>query len=223
MLRTYLEEHGFRVSEAANGRQLRQRLQDSAIDLILLDVMLPGEDGLTLGRQIRQYTRTPLIFLTARGDVIDRVAGLEIGADDYLSKPFHLREVLARIRAVMRRSELGAPTWHESREDAGLLRFDDFLLNLKRRELRRTSGELVPLTSGEYVLLNALVQRANRVLSRDQLMSLTKGEAWQAWDRSIDQQIARLRRKIEAAPKSPTLIKTVRNEGYVLACNVEAG
>lgn len=221
MLRTYLEEQGFRVSEAANGSQFRRRLEEFQVDLILLDLVIPGEDGLSLMRLVRQTSQVPVIMVTSRDDVIDRVTGLELGADDYICKPFHLRELLARIRAVLRRHEQQTLGGGAAVDTGKRLRIDGLELDPGRRELRRTSGERVPLTSAEFNLLHALARQPNRVLSRDQLMTLTKGVAWNALDRSIDQQIVRLRHKVEENPRAPALIKTVRGAGYMLAGTVE--
>jgi two-component system phosphate regulon response regulator OmpR len=160
-------------------------------------------------------------MVTSRDDVIDRVTGLEIGADDYVCKPFHLRELLARIRMVLRRHEGQAPSEAVAPETAKRLRIDGLELDPNRRELRRPNGEVVPLTSAEFNLLHALARHPGRVLSRDQLMTLTKGGAWNALDRSIDQQIVRLRHRVEEDPKIPALIKTVRGAGYTLAGTVE--
>ena len=228
MVRRYLVEEGFRVSEAGGGGELRERLAAGAVDLVLLDLMMPGEDGLSLARFIRQSSQTPIIMLTGKGDVIDRVAGLEAGADDYLAKPFHLRELLARIRTVLRRLTAPAATPASSAlpSDGGgteVLSFQGWRLDPERRQLRRPDGETLALTSSEFELLLVFVRRPNRVIGRDQLMDLVKGREWAAPDRAIDTQVARLRRKIEAEPATPTLIKTVRGAGYVFASPVTRG
>ena len=226
MLRRYLAEEGFEVSEAADGVEMRKRF-GPRIDLVLLDLMMPGEDGLSLARTIRQTSEVPIIVLTGKGDVIDRVAGLEAGADDYLGKPFHLRELLARIRTVMRRTRPGRPAETPAqpprRGEPDALLFQGWRLELGSRELHRPGGAVQPLTGGEFELLRALARNPNRVVSRDQLMDLVKGQAWAANDRAIDTQIARLRRKIEAEPGRPSLLKTVRGAGYVFAANVTPG
>jgi two-component system phosphate regulon response regulator OmpR len=193
----------------------------------LLDLMMPGEDGLSLARHVRQRSDVPIIMLTGKGDIIDRVAGLEAGADDYIAKPFHLREVLARIRTVLRRGRSSTapavatePAVTEAQET---LVFQGWRLDLVRRELRRADGGLVPLTTGEFELLRVFAGHPNRVLARDQLMNLVKGQEWAAYDRAVDAQVVRLRRKIETDPANPTLIKTVRGAGYVFATAVTKG
>ncbi len=224
MLRRYLEAEGFRVSEAADGTALRAALKEAEVDLVLLDLVMPGEDGLSLARDIRRHSSVPIIILTGKGDLIDRVVGLEAGADDYLTKPFHLREVLARIRSVLRRAR---PPAQPSEEDkppgpGEILGFLGWELDLTRRELQPPSGDRVPLTTGEFELLRVFARNANRVLTRDQLLDLVQGRGWSAFDRSIDTQVARLRRKIERDPAKPELIKTVRGAGYVFAAAVTA-
>jgi len=226
MLRRYLAAEGFRVSEAADGAALRAAFKEAEVDLVLLDLVMPGEDGLSLARDIRRHSSVPIIILTGKGDLIDRVVGLEAGADDYLTKPFHLREVLARIRSVLRRARAPAPPSAEDKPappGAGeVLGFLGWELDLTRRELNPPSGARVPLTTGEFELLRAFARNANRVLTRDQLLDLVKGRSWSAFDRSIDTQVARLRRKIERDPGKPELIKTVRGAGYVFAAAVTA-
>jgi two-component system phosphate regulon response regulator OmpR len=225
MLRRYLEGEGFKVSEAADGGAMRAVFEAGPVDLVLLDLMMPGEDGLSLARYIRQQAQTPIIMLTGKGELIDRVAGLEAGADDYVAKPFHLREILARIRTVLRRVQApaasavpAAATMPEP--TSGILRFQDWCMDLLRRELRKPGGELVTLTSAEFELLRVFAMHPNRVLSRDQLMGLVKGREWETYDRAIDTQIVRLRKKIEVDPGHPALIKTVRGAGYVFATAV---
>lgn len=220
LLRRYLEKHGFRVDEAADGRAMRRALADGRFDLVVLDLMLPGEDGLSLCRTLRAETELPVIMLTAMGEEVDRIVGLEMGADDYLAKPFNPRELLARIRAILRRSQRPPPTAADRDEALG---FAGWRLNLASRELRRADGALVPLTGGEYELLKVFAERPQRVLSRDQLLDLTRGRAAAVFDRSIDVQLSRLRRKIEDDPKDPALIKTVRGGGYVFSAEVRRG
>ncbi len=220
MLRHYLEEERFRVLEAADGGQMRQIFAAEMIDLVLMDLTLPGEDGLTLARHLRQTSMVPIIMLTGKSDVIDRVAGLEAGADDYIAKPFHLREVLARIRTVMRRVQPNGSTVESSTGPAQTLCFEQWRLDLHRRCLIQGTGEPVALTAGEFELLKILAQNAQRVLSRETLMDLTKGQEWSPYDRAIDTQIGRLRKKLEKHPEAPELIKTVRGVGYVLAATV---
>jgi two-component system OmpR family response regulator len=194
---------------------MRQVLADSRIDLILLDLMLPGEDGLSLCRSLRTQSNIPIIMLTAKGDEVDRVIGLEMGADDYLPKPFGSRELVARIKAVLRRSRETAPDSSDPARWPRQYRFDHWRLDTGRRELVRDDGTVLPLSTGEYDLLIVLVERPQRVLSRDQLLDLARGRTATALDRSIDTQVSRLRRKLEEDPANPILIKTVWGGGYV--------
>ena len=229
MLRRYLVDEGFKVSEAVDGTAMRAVLDREAIDLVLLDLVMPGEDGLSLARYIRQRSEIPIIMLTGKGDLIDRVVGLETGADDYITKPFELREVLARIRTVMRRAGPRRATSARASASAiegnagEVLVFQGWRLDLLKRELQRPAGDVVPLTAGEFELLRAFARHPNRVLDRDQLMDIVKGRGWAAYDRAVDTQVARLRKKIEPDPSSPTLIKTVRGGGYVFAVSVKPG
>ena len=229
MLVRYLSEESFKVIEAADGAAMRVVLGREKIDLVLLDLLMPGEDGLSLARYIRQKSQIPIIMLTGKGDLIDKVAGLEAGADDYIPKPFHLREVLARIRTVLRRTQAPAAPAQAPSERASLtersevLVFEGWRFDVLRRELRRQDGNAVPLTAAEFDLLSAFARNPNRVLSRDQLMNLVKGRDWAAFDRAIDTQVVRLRRKIEADPQLPQLIKTVRGAGYIFSVSVVAG
>ena len=223
MLRRYLEGEGFKVTEAGDGAAMRAAIAAGPVDLVMLDLMMPGEDGLTLARYIRQRSETPIIMLTGKNDLIDRVAGLEAGADDYVAKPFHLREILARIRTVMRRVPPPAamPAAAAIAEPpAETLHFQGWTMDLLRRELRRADGDVIALTSAEFELLRVFATHPNRVLNRDQLMEQLKGREWEAYDRAIDTQVVRLRKKIEADPGNPTLIKTVRGAGYVFATPV---
>ncbi|HET7154219.1 MAG TPA: response regulator [Hyphomicrobiaceae bacterium] len=208
-----LTKEGFRVSVAADGRGMRKTMSDSRIDLILLDLMLPGEDGLSLCRSVRAESRIPVIMLTAKGDEVDRVIGLEMGADDYLPKPFGSRELVARIKAVLRRSQHTSSAKPSERPKQ--YHFDRWRLDIGARELLREDGVILPLSTGEYDLLIALVERPQRVLSRDQLLDLARGRAANALDRSIDTQVSRLRKKLEKDPSDPKLIKTVWGGGYL--------
>ena len=211
-----LTKEGFRVSSAADGRAMNKVLANSRIDLILLDLMLPGEDGLSLCRALRGESNIPIIMLTAKGDEIDRVIGLEMGADDYLPKPFGSRELIARIKAVLRRSRDKAAepnTNHHPKR----YHFDRWQLYAGARELLRDDGVTVPLSTGEYDLLIAFVERPQRVLSRDQLLDLARGRAANAVDRSIDTQVSRLRKKLELDHTDPKIIKTVWGGGYMFA------
>jgi two-component system phosphate regulon response regulator OmpR len=226
MLRRYLEAENFKVSEAGDGAGLRRVIDSESVDLLLLDLMMPGEDGLSLARYVREHRPTPIIMLTGKDDLIDRVAGLEAGADDYIAKPFHLREVLARIRTVLRRvssAPAASPAALSSASEAALLVFQGWQLDLLRRELRKPDGAPIALTAAEFELLRVFASHPNRVLNRDQLMEQVKGREWVAFDRAIDTQVVRLRKKIETDPSHPMLIKTVRGAGYVFASAVTKG
>src|SRR5450631_812813 len=229
MLLRYLVEEGFKVSDAADGAGMRAALAREAVDLVLLDLMMPGEDGLSLARHIRQRSEIPIIMLSGKGDLVDRVVGLETGADDYITKPFELREVLARIRTVLRRaatrdaSAASEPSLAANVNASEVLVFEGWRLDLVRRELRWQTGESVPLTAGEFELLRAFTTNPNRVLNRDQLIDLVKGREWAAYDRGVDTQVMRLRKKIEPDPSNPRFIKTVRGAGYVFAAAVMVG
>jgi two-component system, OmpR family, response regulator len=214
-----LAKEGFRVSTAADGRTMRKVLADSRIDLVLLDLMLPGEDGLSLCRALRAESDIPIIMLTAKGDEVDRVIGLEMGADDYLPKPFGSRELVARIKAVLRRGrETVAAAKRRHRPER--YRFDRWALDTGARELVRDDGVAVPLSTGEYDLLIALVERPQRVLSRDQLLDLARGRSAVGLDRSIDTQVSRLRKKLELDPGDPKIIRTVWGGGYMFTPTV---
>lgn len=212
LLSRYLVQHGFRVSPADSAAAARRLLKSAAVDLIVLDVMMPGESGLQLTRSLRAAGDVPIILLTAMGEDTDRIVGLEMGADDYLVKPFNPRELLARIRTVLRRTQALPP--REPGAAEGTVRFDRWTLDLARRELLDEAGVAVPLSTGEFRLLAALLERPGLVLTRDQLLDLTRGRAAGLFDRSIDNQVSRLRRRIERDPARPTLIKTVRGDGY---------
>ena len=219
LLAKYLARHGFRVSVADGGGAMRKALQASAVDLVVLDVMMPGEDGFQLCRHLRESNELPVIMLTAVAEDTDRVVGLELGADDYVTKPFNPRELVARIRAVLRRTRSLPP----ERDDlgGGRLRFGRWTLHPEQQELEDEVGVAVPLSSGEFRLLAAFLAHPDRVLSREQLMDLTRGRSWEAFDRAIDNQVSRLRRKIEDDPKNPRLIKTVWGGGYRFVGKVE--
>jgi len=209
-----LSKEGFRVSVAGDGRAMRRTMTDSRIDLVLLDLMLPGEDGLALCRALRAESEIPIIMLTAKGEEVDRVIGLEMGADDYLPKPFGSRELIARIKAVLRRNRVPSAGAGEKHKPTRY-RFDRWTFNVDSRELERDDGVAVPLSTGEHDLLLALVERPKRTLSRDQLLDLARGRSAQALDRSIDTQVSRLRKKIERNSGDPKLIKTVWGDGYI--------
>ncbi|WP_452000236.1 response regulator [Azospirillum largimobile] len=221
----FLTKHGFRVTGVRDGAEMMRTLDGARVDLIVLDLMLPGEDGLSLCRRLRaapQTAQTPVIMLTAMGEETDRIVGLEMGADDYLAKPFSPRELLARIKAVLRR--VSAPPVAGAPAAAGtVLRFEGWSLDLTKRELRSPDGVLVQLSAGEYDLLVAFVEHPQRVLTRDQLLDLARGRSAVPFDRSVDVQVSRLRRKIEPDPAEPTLIKTVRGGGYLFTPSVTSG
>ena len=218
LLARFLRKHGYWVDTAADGRAMMRQLEAGRFDLLVLDLMLPGEDGLSLCRRLRANSSLPIIMLTALGEETDRIVGLEMGADDYLAKPFNPRELLARVKAVLRRAD-GTPVAHHG-GGGRVLVFEGWRLDPARRELRTADDVLTPLTAGEFDLLLALAEHPRRVLSRDQLLDLTKGRSALPFDRSIDVQVSRLRRRIEAAPKAPAIIKTVRGGGYIFACDV---
>lgn len=217
LLARFLDRHGMRVTTARDGREARRAWPAGHYHLVILDLMLPGESGLDLTRWLRGISDVPIVMLTAMGEETDRIIGLELGADDYLPKPFNPRELLARIRAVLRRSgDRGA----RAAEPTRLYRFAGWQLDPARRRLLGPDGPEVPLTGGEYDLLAALVERANQVLTRDMLLDLLRGRQAGPFDRAIDVAISRLRRKLERDGHEPQLIKTVRGGGYVLACDV---
>jgi two-component system, OmpR family, response regulator len=221
LLRDCFEGEGFMVSEAQDGRAMMNRLAKGGIDLVTLDLTLGGESGLALAAQIRAVYKLPIVMITGKGETIDRVVGLEMGADDYIAKPFHPREVIARIRAVLRRSAPATSLEQAAQQPAERLSFDGWALDIGRRELSAPDKSLRALTTAEFNLLEALARRPQRVLSRDAIMDLLKGHDWTPFDRSIDAIISRLRRKIEADPGAPKLIKTVRGIGYVFASEVK--
>lgn len=208
----YLGERGFRVDTADGGAALRQILQVSSPDLIVLDIMMPGEDGFSLCRDLRANTEIPVLFLTAMTDEMDRIVGLELGADDYLVKPFNPRELLARIKAVLRRVRALPPQRDVIR--ANFVHFGQWRLDTGRRELVGTDNVGVPLSSAEFRLLKAFIDHPGIVLSRDQLLDLTAGRIADPFDRAIDNQVSRLRKKIEADPRNPEIIRTHWGGGY---------
>ena len=210
LLGQYLSEQGYEVNDVENGVELDQFLAENTPDLIILDLMLPGEDGLSIAKRLRGSHEIPIIMLSARGEEVDRIVGLEVGADDYLPKPFNPRELLARIRAVLRRPAVAAEPESPGEQ---IFEFGPFQLNLGSCELTR-QGDKVSLTSGEFSLLSIFVQHPNRVLSRDRLIDIMKGFERSPYDRSIDVRVTRLRRKIETDPAAPVYIQTVWGEGY---------
>ncbi|MEH3039850.1 MAG: response regulator [Sphingomonas paucimobilis] len=217
-LAQYLTRQGFRVTQAGDAEGARARLNAYAIDLAILDIMMPGEDGLSLCRHIRETSETPVILLTARAEETDRIVGLEMGADDYVVKPFSPRELAARVKVVLRRTAGGAVRQHAP--EAGSFAFSGWVLKTGERALVDREGVSVPLSTGEYNLLHALVTRPRQVLTRDQLLDLTQGREAAAFDRAIDNQVSRLRKKIETDVRNPEIIKTVWGGGYTLATEV---
>jgi DNA-binding response OmpR family regulator len=224
LLRRCFESEGFRVSEAGSGSEAMERLAAGTFNLVTLDLQLPDGDGFAVGREIRARSPVPIIMVTGKGDTIDRVVGLELGADDYITKPFQLREVVARVRAVLRRTasagaaggSTGAPRGDET------LAFGGWILDIPKRELRSTAGAVCDLTTSEFDLLKVFASHANRALSRDQIMDLLRGHDWVPTDRSIDNLVLRLRRKIEPDPERPRLIKSVRGVGYSFTATVSS-
>ena len=214
----FLRQNGFRVTVAPDGEQMDKVMAAGSVDLLILDIMLPREDGLSLCRRVRASGNLPVIMLTARGSEIDRVVGLEMGADDYLTKPFSTHELVARIRALLRRAQYVPPQASSARR--AVLTFADWRLDLIARRLYSRDGTRVPLTGGEFELLAAFCEHPNKVLTREQLLDFTRGRAPAAIDRSIDIQVSRLRRKIETDPKDPALIQTVRSGGYLFTAEV---
>ncbi|MBM3547633.1 MAG: response regulator transcription factor [Alphaproteobacteria bacterium] len=215
----YLSEEGMEVVRAADGASARRRLARGGFDLVVVDLGLPDESGLDLTRHVRSTSQAGIVILTGRGDPVDRVVGLEIGADDYLGKPVHLRELLARIRSVLRRTSGGGAAAPATANDT-ILAFADWTLDCGRRRLVRNGGADITLSAAEFELLRVLALHAQRVLSRDQLLDMTRHRSAGPFDRSIDVMIGKLRRKIEENPREPSLIKTVHGAGYVLAAPV---
>lgn len=222
LLRRCFESEGYKVTEAGSSAEAIGLLKQESFDLVTLDLNLPDVDGLTLAREIRARSPMPIIMVTGKGDTIDRVVGLELGADDYIAKPFHLREVLARVRAVLRRSAGASDAAAAVARgiDRDTLTFAGWKLSPAKRELQQPCGTPCDLTTSEFDLLVLLANNANRVLSRDQIMDKLKGHDWTPYDRTIDNLIVRLRRKLEPDPERPTLIKTVRGVGYTLTADV---
>ncbi|OOZ35785.1 response regulator [Solemya velesiana gill symbiont] len=218
LLQAYLEQNGYRVSTVGDGKGMWSALEASRVDLIVLDLMLPGTDGLELCRTLRVKSQVPVIMLTARGDEMDRILGLEMGADDYLPKPFNPRELLARIKVVLRRFNSVAPR-EEEEETGSSLFFAGWKLDTVGRHLEK-AGVVSALSGAEYRLLKVFLDHPNRILTRDQLLDLTQGREADPFDRSIDVLVSRLRKRLDDGPKEPTIIKTVRGEGYVLSARV---
>ena len=219
LLRDHLVRHGFRAMAVPDGKGMWQALSHARFDLIVLDLMLPGEDGLTLCRDLRARANTPVVMLTALGEETDRIIGLEMGADDYLAKPFNPRELLARIKAVLRRSRSLPDS--QNTEQATRIHFAGWTLDMASRNLLSPEGNVVTLSGGEFRLLQVFLDHPNRVLTRDQLLDLTQGREGGPFERSIDMQVGRLRRRLRDDAKEPRIIKTVRSAGYVLAAAVK--
>ncbi|MFN7087505.1 MAG: response regulator [Burkholderiales bacterium] len=220
LLRDYLQKNGYRVTAVADGKGMRAALDAGRVDIVVLDLMLPGDDGLTLCRNLRARSSLPVIMLTARGEETDRIVGLEIGADDYLAKPFNPRELLARIKSILRRSRTLPDNLQP--ETARVIRFAGWTLDLQARNLLSPQGVVVALSGTEFRLLRIFLAHPNRVLNRDQLIDFMLSRDASPFDRSIDVQVSRLRHRLGEEAKEPAIIKTVRGEGYVLAVPVEA-
>lgn len=222
LLNDYLCQHGYRVSLARDGREMLRVLKRGKVDLVVLDIMLPGADGLTLCRELRATSEIPIIMLSAVGEEADRVVGLEVGADDYLAKPFSPRELLARIKALVRRTTGQLGEQRKARQLAKLpnIYFRKWTLDQNKRRLIAPDGVTIPLSAGEYELLVAFLENPQRTLNRDQLLDLTRGREAMPFDRTIDVQVARLRKKIEKDPKNPEIIVTMRGDGYQFNADV---
>lgn len=214
MVQEYLTKRGFLVSTAGNGKELRAILASGGVHLIILDINMPGEDGLAVLRSLRQENQIPVVMLTAAGEVVDRIIGLEMGADDYLGKPVDLRELEARIKAVLRRKSDPAPT-PDKNSAVGSARFGDHTLHIEAAKMTSDDGTELQLTAMEFNLLKVFAQNKGRVLNRDQILEQAHDRSWDPFDRSIDIRISRLRRKIEKNPEKPSVIKTVRGIGYL--------
>ena len=218
LLGRYFEKNGLRATAVADGRAMWQALDRGAFDLVVLDLMLPGDDGLTLCRNLRAHSDIPVIMLTARGEETDRIVGLEMGADDYVPKPFSARELLARIKVILRRARSLPPNLRPEEETE--IRFGEWVLDTRQRHLVAPGGVVTPIGGAEYRLLRIFLDHPNRVLSRDQLMEMTQGREADALDRAIDVQVSRLRRRLGDGSRDAAMIKTVRGEGYVLSVPV---
>jgi DNA-binding response OmpR family regulator len=218
-LAAYLAGEGFRVTTADSAATFRSIMRRERIDLALVDLTMPGEDGLSLTRFLREQSDIGVVILTGKGDPIERAIGLEVGADDYVAKPFHLRELLARVRSVLRRTKSRSD--RDPGAGAPVVRFAGWRLDLAKRSLTSPRGKTVPLTTAEYQLLEAFVANPNQVLGRERLLQLVAARQWQPYDRTIDQHISRVRRKLERDPKQPDLIKSIRGQGYLFAAQIE--
>jgi DNA-binding response OmpR family regulator len=222
LLQRYFASHGYRISSAGTGAEMRAVVARESVDLVLMDLGLPGEDGLDITRELRRHWHGAVIIVSGRGESVDRVVGLELGADDYVAKPFDLRELLARVRSVLRRAQPAAttPETPAVTGEAAALAFGGFRLDLRRRALTDASGADIPHSTGEFDLLRVFATEAGRVLSRDDLMNRIHGRDAGPFDRAIDMQVARLRRKIERDASQPELLKAVRGAGYLFAAEV---
>ena len=218
LLRKFFVQHGYAVEIATDGPSLWAAIERKPPDLVILDVMLPGDNGLVLCQRLQAQHRMPVVMLTAMSELSDRVVGLELGADDYLTKPFDARELLARVRAVLRRVSERSPVSQEPPRP--LIDFADWHLDVTRRELRSPDNVMIPLSAGEFDLLLVFVEHPQRILTREQLLDLARGHTHEAFDRSIDVQVSRLRRKLESDTKRPAMIRTVRNGGYLFTPSV---
>jgi two-component system, OmpR family, response regulator len=221
LVHDYLTGEGYRVSLAGDGESMRRIRAQTPADLVILDLVLPGEDGLALARSLREESNVGIIMLTGRSETVDRIIGLEMGADDYLPKPFHLRELLARVKSVLRRASARTGAPEAPAASRSKARFAGWNLDLTSRELVSPAGEEVRLTTGEFDLLAAFIAHASQVLSRDRLLDLARNREGGPFDRTIDVQVGRLRRKLEPDPQNPTMIKTVRGTGYIFTPPVE--
>lgn len=219
LLSDYLQSSGYRIWTAADGNEMRKWLETVQIDLIVLDLMMPGEDGLTLCRDLRARSETPVIMLTARGSPLDRIVGLEVGADDYMPKPFDPRELVARIKVVLKRAR-SYPLQAE-RNEPGTIEFADWRLDTQARQIQKGDGPVITLGSSDYLVLRTLIEHANKALTRDYLLNNVYSKESLPFDRSIDVCISRLRQHLEPDPRHPTLIRTVRNTGYMLTADIK--
>ena len=217
-LAKYLAQNGMRCTVASDGKEMDEKLASSSFDLIVLDIMMPGEDGFSICRRLQQNMRIPIILLTALTEETDRIVGLELGADDYVSKPFSPRELLARIKSVLRRSQMLPPKQASTR---GVVTFDGWRFDFSQKEIVGPNGVTIRLSSGEHILLVSLIEHIGITLSREQLLELTKGRETQLFDRSVDNQISRLRRKLERDPKNPRIIVTEWGGGYQFTADLK--
>lgn len=222
LLKRYLSREGFRVHTVLSGTEMRRHIEQDMPDLVLLDLMLPDEDGLSLAQELRTHPELGIIILTGKGETVDKIVGLEVGADDYLSKPFQNRELLARIRSVLRRLSIPRDNRQGHDPESSVLRFSGWTLDLATHELVSPGGEKVHLTTNEFRLLSIFVKSSNRVLNRDRIMELLSDREWNPDDRSIDVLVGKLRKKLGTDPRDNEFIKTIRGEGYMFAARIES-